>query len=67
MIDIIDEQIKNEIALTRIKIDPELPYDRYNLKTQKWETIMMYQIGDTFFVMQEVYDKLRNMDYGDVE
>lgn len=63
MIDIIDEQIKNEIALTRIKVDTELPYDRYNLKTQQWETIMMYQIGDTFFVMQEVYDKLK----GDVE
>ena len=59
MTDIIDEQIKNEIALTRIKVDTKLPYDRYNLKTQQWETIMMYQIGDTFFVMQEVYDKLK--------
>ena len=59
MTDIIAEQIKNEIALTRIKVDPELPYDRYNLETQQWETIMMYQIGDTFVVMQEVYDKLK--------
>ena len=59
MTDSIDEQIKNEIALTRIKVDPELPYDRYNLETQQWETIMMYQIGDTFVVMQEVYDKLK--------
>lgn len=59
MTDIIDEQIKNKIALTRIKIDNELPYNKYNLKTQRWETIMMYQIGDTFFVMQEVYDKLK--------
>ena len=57
--EMIDEQIKNEIALTRIKIDPELPYDRYNLKTQKWETIMMYQIGETFYVTLEVYDKLK--------
>ena len=59
MIDSIDEQIKNEIALTRIKVDPELPYDRYNPETQQWETITMYQIGDTFVVMQEVYDKLK--------
>ena len=59
MSDSIDEQIKNEIALTRIKVDPELPQDIYNLKTQQWETIMMYQIGDTFVVMPEVYDKLK--------
>lgn len=55
----IDEQIKKGIALTKLKIDKELPFDRYNLEKQEWETIMMYSIGDTFYVTQEIYNKIK--------
>ena len=59
MIENIDKKIRKEIALTRIKIDPDLPFDRYNPTKQQWESILMYEIGETIFVTQEVYDKLK--------